>query len=560
MGTRAGARWSREEVFQLLCTLNDNIEHIAPQTVPTDDNQMEILMKRVISEASMLLSRTLPFDITPSRVENKLSSLWANFGPPTGSKPPYALYQYGAFTKTLPGLEDPKNGFPGMLNEMAEYLKTQKPPSKSLQIPISQVQRKSERVGVRDDHTDPIVCRCGFSHHIACIHCDCCFTWQHTLCYYDTGVDDELPEKHMCDECLGVSTIQDDGKESYLAWNLTKAVRALRLESPKIDSGNHSEEKTVLAESEPGSYILGPFACPRDDDYFWGPINNDIRATMDDATSMTIEIAYSMLDTGLSIRRVNKTLGSDGGAALGNILEADRRRLCQNKLRTLMSQPTPKVGKIVRILAGLISEMVVNLTFYTSRSRAPSVDEIFHKLLLKKIMEQNGLQTLRDLRRNGLYSLIEKTNNPFLCCITEQATCMAEQVLKVLDSMMPTTSHERRSESEARQTALKQLFILMLRLRTHLALSERLYELRLTPIDTSLEGESMVDEMGNTIQPESTVETCLMPAVIEYELKNVNVPLEDFLLLSTGEIFLKESPESKPKGQVVSPAIVLVAS
>lgn len=137
---------------------------------------------------------------------------------------------------------------------------------------------------------------------------------------------------------------------------------------------------------------------------------------------------------------------------------------------------------------------------------------------------------------------------------------MAEQVLKVIDSMQPTASHKQRSASDARQRALKQLFILMLRLRTHLALSERLYELRPTPIDASLEGDLMVDEMGDTIHPESTVETCLMPAVIEYELKDVNVRLADFLLLSTEEIFLKESPGSKRKGQVVSPAIVLVSS
>lgn len=125
MGAKPRARWSREEVFQLLCALNLNIDHIAPQKVPTDDDEMKALMKTVISQATILLSKNLPFDITASRIENKLASLWAKVGHPTGSQKPYELYQYGAFTKTLPGLEDPEKGFPGMLNEMAEYLKTQ---------------------------------------------------------------------------------------------------------------------------------------------------------------------------------------------------------------------------------------------------------------------------------------------------------------------------------------------------------------------------------------------------------------------------------------------------
>ena len=119
--TKTTARWTREEVFKLLCALNLNIAEISPQKDRPKDDEMRV----VIVQATTLLSRSMNPPGSASRLESKLAALWKELGDPDGDKKPYALYQYGAFTKTLPGLEDPKRGFPGMLNEIAEELRKQ---------------------------------------------------------------------------------------------------------------------------------------------------------------------------------------------------------------------------------------------------------------------------------------------------------------------------------------------------------------------------------------------------------------------------------------------------
>lgn len=119
--TRTTARWTREEVFKLLCALNLNIAEISPQKDQPKDDEMRV----VILQATTLLSGSMTPAGLASRLENKLAALWKDLGDPNGDKKPYALYQYGAFTKTLPGLEDPKKGFPGMLNDIAEEVRKQ---------------------------------------------------------------------------------------------------------------------------------------------------------------------------------------------------------------------------------------------------------------------------------------------------------------------------------------------------------------------------------------------------------------------------------------------------
>lgn len=117
--TKSNVRWTREDVFQLLCALNQHIAKISPRKDKPKDDEM----KEVISNATSMLIRSLAFEGSPSRLERKLASLWKDLGDPEGDKRPYALYQYGAFTRTLPGLEDPEKGFPGMLNEIAEEVR-----------------------------------------------------------------------------------------------------------------------------------------------------------------------------------------------------------------------------------------------------------------------------------------------------------------------------------------------------------------------------------------------------------------------------------------------------
>lgn len=110
-----GSKWTRDEVLLLLCALNLKIFEILPSKAGPTEREW----KDIIKSATILLCDEVSFPTSPERIKNKLASLWESCGDPYGDEKPYALYESGAFTKTLPDLENPQKGFPGMLNEIS---------------------------------------------------------------------------------------------------------------------------------------------------------------------------------------------------------------------------------------------------------------------------------------------------------------------------------------------------------------------------------------------------------------------------------------------------------
>lgn len=89
--------WSQEDVLTLLCTLNFRIQDIRSEALRNPREGFLV--------ASRLISDAIGDGCSPSRVERKLRQLWATCGKPEGDRNPYELCLYGAFPKTLPGID-----------------------------------------------------------------------------------------------------------------------------------------------------------------------------------------------------------------------------------------------------------------------------------------------------------------------------------------------------------------------------------------------------------------------------------------------------------------------
>lgn len=61
--------------------------------------------RRGLILASELASKEIGDGCTPARVERKIRQLWATYGKPDGDRNPYDVCMYGAFPRTLPGID-----------------------------------------------------------------------------------------------------------------------------------------------------------------------------------------------------------------------------------------------------------------------------------------------------------------------------------------------------------------------------------------------------------------------------------------------------------------------
>ena len=130
-----------------------------------------------------------------------------------------------------------------------------------------------------------MVCRCGFTHDILWIHCDECSTLQHAYCYYDSEVEAELPDSHLCDECkLDDETV------------LSQEVAKLRIHLEKSDEKKRRELKQRSADvtGETGLQDLGPFGLPVHERISWGPDDHTIQNYHSVIRSELHNIAHSL--------------------------------------------------------------------------------------------------------------------------------------------------------------------------------------------------------------------------------------------------------------------------
>ena len=254
---------------------------------------------------------------------------------------------------------------------------------------VPERQRRSQRTMVRDASVDPVVCRCGFTQHIACIHCDHCLTWQHAICYYSTELDEDLPRDHVCDDCSGLSTLKISpavvGSEDDLVHTLGRLSVHTSTNQPYFSAKGVPTTNDLAHECN----TLGPFGLPRDGDFFWGPADDDIASTMDRVTSGIRQVVYSLLNVGVSVPRMKKMLAREQELDLSRLLEATHGTTFQAKIMGLVSQPVRSGVKIARMFMGLISAVVIDLVFNLGRTRSKSVDEMLYHLLCRNVLEMS---------------------------------------------------------------------------------------------------------------------------------------------------------------------------
>lgn len=176
----------------------------------------------------------------------------------------------------------------------------------------------------------------------------------------------------------------------------------------------------------------------------------------------------------------------------------------------------------------------------------------------------DGSLVLRDLRRRSLLSLLDEANHTFTDAIEHESEALVQRLMKVLSSMMTTSSIDDAlapsGKAKSWAKALKRVFMTCLRTKAQLALSERFYEFYIPPMGSESSTDLMMSELGGKVPSDEPVEICLMPAVIEYQAKDLGKELADLLVLSTDEIFVRKVRNDKVKGNVVSPAIVVLGS
>jgi hypothetical protein len=242
---------------------------------------------------------------------------------------------------------------------------------------------------VRDASLDPIVCRCGFTQHIACIHCEHCFTWQHAICYYSTEVDEDLPKEHVCDDCSGLNTLKispsEVGAEDDLVFTLGRLSVHTSTNQPCFPPQGVRTTNDLAQERN----TLGPFGLPRDGEFFWGPADDDITSTMERLTSGIRQVVYSLLNVGVSVPKMKKLLAGKEELDLSRLLEATHGTAFQAKIKGLASQPVRSGVKIARMFMGLISSIVIHLVFNPRRTRSQSVDEMLYHLLCRNVLEMS---------------------------------------------------------------------------------------------------------------------------------------------------------------------------
>lgn len=233
------------------------------------------------------------------------------------------------------------------------------------------------------------MCRCGFTQHIACIHCDRCFTWQHAICYYNTEVDDELPKGHACDNCSGLNTFNISPSEVGSEEDLLHTLSRLSIHTNTNQPSSLSQGIPTTNDFAKYCHTLGPFGLPRDGDFFWGPAADDIASTMERFTSGIRQVVYSLLNVGVSVPRMKKILAQKEELDLGRLLEAAHGTRFQANIKGLVSQPVRSGVKIARMFLGLISAIFIDLVFNLRRTRPQSVDELLYPLLCRNVLQMS---------------------------------------------------------------------------------------------------------------------------------------------------------------------------
>jgi len=110
-------KYTEEEIFTLLCSLNTHIDDIR--------KEFEADKKSGVAYASHVLSKAIGNDRTPASVRAKIDHLWREAGPSNGMDAKQhadLIYLTGAWTRTLPSLDAL---YPDMLERIASASKSQ---------------------------------------------------------------------------------------------------------------------------------------------------------------------------------------------------------------------------------------------------------------------------------------------------------------------------------------------------------------------------------------------------------------------------------------------------
>ena len=198
------ASWSRDDVLALLSLLNHYVTEIRDMISRDED--------KGIDRVSEFLGNKLGDHCNRARVKSKIARLYTHCGSPDSD--PYDVYKHGAYTRTLPGLDQK---YPGMLKDLASRVKVLQRWAPSLELYNSSIAdaesntreeqietenlRRSKRMANAARDRDPLTCRCGFTHNDFCLPCSTCRSWQHGYCYYKSDTIEKLPDDHRCDEC-----------------------------------------------------------------------------------------------------------------------------------------------------------------------------------------------------------------------------------------------------------------------------------------------------------------------------------------------------------------------
>lgn len=204
-------------------------------------------------------------------------------------------------------------------------------------------------------------------------------------------MDEALPKKHVCDECTGLNVFKVSMNTIDPQENLNRALSRLDVHTKAnaVPSPPQSRDGLQPLESDRETPILGPFAFPRDEEFFWGPADGDIVSTVERSISNKQQVVYSLLSVGVSVPKVKKMLAHDNGVDLPRLLLTHHGPMFRNRFTALISQPVRSGAKIARMVVALLSTVLMKLVFKPQATRPQSVTELLHQMLCKNVLDMS---------------------------------------------------------------------------------------------------------------------------------------------------------------------------
>ena len=446
-----------------------------------------------------------------------------------------------------------------------------------------------------DPNDFPVRCRCGSTHSIGgFIECDHCPTWQHTLCYYETDISEDLPKNHSCDHCTMSSTktigprpevqsdVQDDTKE--YEESLSRMLARLQLHENGQSNGFRGKQSRARpkqrAQTRPGAQSL----VADDADKLWGPDDEHVVVFMLQVCSLIRNAAHLLCSKELCW--VPPTSGAETEDLVA-VLQS-MGYTAEQYFESLNASSAPRVSPVI-LCRALLGAAIWKWIFKAEETKEDTIESVllgqYQNIISARgrmsslirsrfaLTFEDGADGLTAVQNVAWRAVVNDCSDRTNAILQRNAQEHACRLMNMLSSLLrPTDAVTSKKagpiEDWTQSTRIgKQTFkhlteafeISIKQLKTKLPLARQLFELYTPPPGSSYDPVLMAIDGSVPEIAESNVFLTLSPAIVEY-YQETELGKAHLAKFSASVHFVQDvTPAQRAEGRVICPALVRLA-